>query len=297
MVLRYLPDVKKSLIFLLLAGSLHVRGQFLTDSVLIEGHYRFFHFEQPSPTIRDASLVFILHGSGSSGIAVRRTALRLERIARTEHLIMVYPEGYKGYWNECRKAANSPPNLESINEQAFFDSMISYFESKYHVDHRSIFAIGTSGGGHMVYKLALTMPEMFRAFTAIIASLPTPANMDCRELHVPVAIMIINGTQDPVSPWEGGLVSAGAITMGPVRPTEATFAYWAKQAGYMGTPVKEHLPDTDPGDGKTIEKYTYSDAHKPDVVLLKVIGGHHDYPNDIDVYLEAWNFFKRQMNK
>ena len=32
------------------------------------------------------------------------------------------------------------------------------------------------------------------------------------------------------------------------------------------------------------------------LVLLKVINGKHDYPNDINVYLEAWSFFKRQIN-
>jgi polyhydroxybutyrate depolymerase len=289
--------MKKFLLLFSVAVTLSVRGQLLNDSVLIEGHYRVFRYEKPSPSLRDASLIFVLHGSRSSALAVRQTARRLARIATAENVMLVYPEGYKSYWNECRKAANSPPNLENINEQAFFDSMISYFEKKYPVNHRKIFAIGTSGGGHMVYKLALMMPEMFRAFTAIIASLPTPANMDCRESNVPVAMMIINGTKDPVSPYEGGLVTAGGITMGSVRGTEATFSYWAKVAGYSGNPTKELLPDRDPADGKTIEKYTYSDVHKPDVVLLKVIGGHHDYPNDIDVYLESWNFFKRQMNK
>ena len=46
---------------------------------------------------------------------------------------------------------------------------------------------------------------------------------------------------------------------------------------------------------KTIESYTFKKAGKPEVTLLKVIGGKHDYPNDIDVYLFAWDFFKRQL--
>jgi polyhydroxybutyrate depolymerase len=54
------------------------------------------------------------------------------------------------------------------------------------------------------------------------------------------------------------------------------------------------LPDTDPADGKTLERYTFKKKGKPEVVLLKVIGGKHDYPSDIDVHEEAWKFFKRQ---
>ena len=73
--------------------------------------------------------------------------------------------------------------------------------------------------------------------------------------------------------------------------------YWAKLAGYNGEAMKEALPDTDPTDNKTIERYSFSEKGKPEIVLLKVIGGKHDYPNDIDVNVEAWQFFKRQINK
>jgi len=47
-------------------------------------------------------------------------------------------------------------------------------------------------------------------------------------------------------------------------------------------------------DQRTIESYTYSEKNKPTVSLLKVVGGKHDYPGDIDVYVYAWNFFKSQ---
>jgi len=57
-------------------------------------------------------------------------------------------------------------------------------------------------------------------------------------------------------------------------------------------PTKTLLPDTDTTDHKTIESYAYKAANKPPVTLLKVVGGHHDYPNDIDVYLYVWDFFK-----
>ena len=83
--------------------------------------------------------------------------------------------------------------------------------------------------------------------------------------------------------------------MGNVRSTDRTFQYFASLAGYTGEPVKESVPDNDPSDGKTIERYTYKQPDKPEVVLLKVIGGKHDYPNDIDVHIEAWTFFKRQL--
>lgn len=80
-----------------------------------------------------------------------------------------------------------------------------------------------------------------------------------------------------------------------VRSTDQTFAYWSSLAGYKGKPQMEKLLDNDPKDGKTIEKYTFKKKRKPEVTLLKVINGKHDYPNDIDVHLEAWEFFKRSL--
>ena len=176
-----------------------------------------------------------------------------------------------------------------------FNNMINYFKVKYQINDQHVFAIGTSGGGHMSYKLALTMPEKFRAITALIANLPDTDNMDCTEAKVALPVMIVNGTADPVNPYNGGLIILGSVRMGNVRSTDRSFHYWASLAGYSGDPVKELLPDNDPADGKTIERFTYKKSGKPEIVLLKVIGGKHDYPNDIDVHVEAWEFFKRQM--
>ena len=146
----------------------------------------------------------------------------------------------------------------------------------------------------MAYKLALTMPGKFRAITAIIANLPENDNLDCTEAKLPIPVMIINGTEDKTNPYNGGVVISGNVNFGSVRSTDDTFKYWAALAGYTGVAKKEFLPDTDPADGKMIERSWYKQKEKPEVVLLKVIGGKHDYPNDIDVHVEAWEFFKRQ---
>ncbi|GAB2791313.1 PHB depolymerase family esterase [Rhabdobacter roseus] len=268
------------------------RCQLISDSVQIDGHYRTFHFLKPAGP--QAALCFALHGSGGNGRGVRNGAQKLEAMALQENILLVYPDGYQRFWNECRRTAQSAANLENINEEAFFQAMITYFEQKYQTDPRRVVAIGTSGGGHMAYKLALTLPEKFRAITALIASLPDTSNLDCAEKRVPLPVLIVNGTADGTNPYEGGEVRTGSISLGLVRSTESTFRYWSELAGYRGKPKKQLLPDTDPTDGKTIEKYTFRKRGKPEVTLLKVIGGEHNYPGDIDVYLEAWAFFKRQ---
>ncbi|MDJ1501810.1 poly(3-hydroxybutyrate) depolymerase [Xanthocytophaga agilis] len=282
------------LVILLLGDTISQAQQIISDSVEIEGHYRVFHFHKPTQKLKNPSLIFVMHGSGGNGKDMMKGAVKMEQKTNAENAIAVYPDGYKKFWNECRKAAPVPANQENINEQAFFQSVINYFVKKYHVNKRYVFAVGTSGGGHMAYKLGLTMPESFRAITALIANLPDTNNIDCTPVGKPLPVMIVNGTNDNINPYNGGEVKIG-FNMGFVRSTDRTFHYWSELAGYKGDPVKEDVPNTDPNDGRTIERYTYKEKGKPEVVLLKVIGGKHDYPNDIDIHTEAWEFFKRQM--
>lgn len=286
--------MKNYVLLLMILVANQAISQVMHDSLLIEGNHRTFHFFKPART--NATLVFVLHGSGGNGQQMIAATKKLEDIAPAENILLVYPDGYKKFWNECRKTANSEANHLNINENAFFDEMINYFSKNYGINEKNVFAVGTSGGGHMVYKLALTMPERFRAITALIANLPDDNNMDCTEAKVAKPVMIVNGTEDTVNPYNGGEVILGNnLSLGFVRSTDRTVEYWTKLAGYTKPPKKETYPDTDPTDGKIIERYTYKKGKKPEITLLKVIGGKHNYPNDIDVHLEAWSFFKRQM--
>jgi len=268
-----------------------VKAQIINDSILIDGHYRSFHFNLPSKKSTNSSLIFVLHGSGGNGLKAMKGASKLVALSESENLLVLFPDGYLKNWNECRKYAPAVANTENIDEDTFFNKMIDYCSEKYKINTRRVFAIGTSGGGHMVYKLAMTMPEKFKAITAIVANLPDSTNMDCIEKKVPMSVMIINGTNDLTNPYNGGI---SAKNKGLVRSTNDTFQYWATLDGYKGEPSMEMLPDNDPLDGKTIEKYSYKEKGKPEIILLKVINGEHNYPKDIDVFLESWSFFKRQ---
>ncbi|MBK5280343.1 MAG: poly(3-hydroxybutyrate) depolymerase, partial [Bacteroidia bacterium] len=183
-------------------------AQITSDSLLVDGNYRSFHFSKPSNIKANGSLVFILHGSGGSGMNMQSRTTKLTELVATENVWLVYPDGYKKYWNECRKSANSQANLEDVDEAAFFNAMIQYFKSKYNINDQKVFAVGTSGGGHMCYKLAMTMPGKFRAVTALIANLPDTDNFDCIEAKVAIPIMIVNGTADPLNPYNGGMMQS-----------------------------------------------------------------------------------------
>ena len=263
----------------------------VADSIRIEGYWRNFHFRKPNVKSKGFSLVFVMHGSGGSGPAMMKRVPEFDGISDQEKMIVVFPSGYKNFWNECRKKSTAEANAIDINEQAFFQGIINYFVKKYGINREKVFAVGTSGGGHMAFKLGMTMPSAFKAITAIVANLPDTNNLDCTPSGLPMNVMIVNGTEDKTNPYNGGEVILGSGNFGFVRSSERSLQYWADLAGYKGAPAKTLLPDLDPKDGKRIEAYSHSGGKK-EVVLLKVIGGKHDYPGDINVHRYAWEFFK-----
>jgi len=284
----------KYLLFALLTTSLTVKSQLITDSILIEQHYRTFQYNRPTGDIKGGSLMFIMHGSGGRSSDMLKHTTKLEGRAAQDKLVIVYPNGYKHFWNECRKYSTADANKENINEQAFFSKMINYFLEKYNIDKSKVYAAGFSGGGHMAYKLGLTMPEKIKAIAAVVANMPDSASCDCVLSGRSLPVLIINGTDDGVNPYNGGEMFVNNASFGVVRSSANTFEYWSSLAGYNGTPEKKLLPDTDTTDHKTIESYIHQQPGKPTVSLLKVTGGKHDYPGDIDVYVYAWEFFKSQ---
>ncbi|REA56629.1 poly(3-hydroxybutyrate) depolymerase [Dyadobacter luteus] len=270
-------------------------AQPVADSILVGNHYRVFYFNKPQTNRTNGSLMFAIHGSGGNAANFMKNAQQLEKRAESENFIVVYPQGYKSFWNECRKHSEAEANKIDIDEQAFFQGMINYFGDKYAINKRNVFASGFSGGGQMAYKMGITMPETFKAICAMVANMPTAENMDCIESKKPIATMIINGTADPVNPYEGGEMKSAGLTLGNVQSTDQSFNYWARLAGYKGKPDKQLVPDPDKTNNITIEKYTFKEKRKPEVTLLKVNNGKHEFQSDMDFFSAAWDFFKRQI--
>ena len=290
----YLGVMKNIFVIVLLFISVFAHSQLITDSILVENHYRSFSYNLPEKSFKGGSILFVMHGSGGSSKDVIQKTTKLQSIANNEKLLIIYPDGYQHYWNECRKYSTAAANKENINEGAFFTAMINMFYKKFKINKTNVFAAGFSGGGHMAYKLALTMPSKIKAIAAIVANLPDSASCDCTYANKALPVLIINGTADETNHYYGGEMFVNNASYGVMLSTENTFKYWATLAGYKTAPQKNILPDKDTADHKTIESYSYQQQHKPTVTLLKVIGGKHDYPGDIDVYLYAWQFFKSQ---
>ncbi|HNX80481.1 MAG TPA: hypothetical protein PKJ24_11360, partial [Prolixibacteraceae bacterium] len=94
----------------------------------------------------------------------------------------------------------------------------------------------------------------------------------------PVPVLAINGTEDPVVPFGGGVIigTLKKIKLGKVWSTEASVSYWAMKNGCSPDPVISQLPDYDPEDGTRVTiKHYLNSSNGGEVFLYMVTGGGH----------------------
>ncbi|MFN7943005.1 MAG: PHB depolymerase family esterase [Thermoanaerobaculia bacterium] len=283
-------------------------GRLLRATVSAAQRQRTFSIYVPASVGATPPVIFVLHGSYGDGRQMRKTShFQFDLLADREGLIVVYPDGYGNFWNDCRRSADFASNVENIDDPAFFRAMVADLVERFHADATRVYALGVSNGGHMVYRLAMEMPETFAALAAVAANLPVAANLDCRPSGRPVSIAILNGTDDPINPYLGGLVKLfGNTSRGVVRSTAESAAYWTALAGAAAPPAVQRLPESD-GDPKTwIERRTWRGRDGVEVRLYTLHGSGHVLPSrtgsilelalggaatDLDAAPELWAFF------
>lgn len=253
------------------------------DSLEIDGHQRSFEYLIPDGIQEDPSLVFVLHGSGGDIPSTRiYTGYEFENIAKqSKNTIIVYPNGYDKHWNDCRKNASYKANQEDVNDIGFFNEMMHYFAEKYNINQEAVFVTGISNGGHMCYKLAYEMPEKIKGIAPFVANIPEDLTNDCTPKNISMSVLIINGTTDPINPYDGGwVIIEKDSSRGAVMPTRKTVDYWK---GLMPciTPEPEVVEYVDyaTNDESTVIHYKYKcEEENIKVELLKIIGGGHTVP-------------------
>ena len=195
-------------------------GTLTPGTIEVDGRTRTYLTYVPLGLTKRAPLVVVMHGSGQNGAQARKwTGYGFERLADERGFAVVYPDGYEGYWNACNIVGDYSANKLKIDDVGFIIGMVDKLIIEVGVDPGRVFATGISRGGHMAFRLAFEAPSRFRAVAAISASVPTPENFKCAPPGQGTSsVMIMNGTKDPINPFDGGEVTfLGLLKRGTVR--------------------------------------------------------------------------------
>ena len=155
-------------------------------------------------------------------------------------------------------------------------------------------------------KVACQGADSIAGVAALISTMPSQIAASCK-LAKPTAFLLMNGTADPVAPYNGGVARLNGTTI-EVVSSEATLAPFLAQANCGKERITQEIPDRDPNDGSrvTLERFAGCTSI---VELVRINGGGHTLPgrpvredrgipvgaqnNDVSTPRVVWDFIRR----
>jgi len=265
------------------------------------------------PETKPAPLVIALHGKTQSGSDMM-TRTSWPAVARREAFAVVFPDGLNRAWADLRadeeRASDGPP--QGTDDVAFIARLIRKFVDDGIADPKRIYVTGVSNGGAMTMTLLCKRPELFAAAASVIMNLTNESARVCRSSR-PVPLLMMNGTADPLVPYQGGR-GTSTFAVGGFWSTAKTLEFWRRANGCEARDAATtDLEDLDRADQSTVTRIDSRCPAGRDVVLYRVDGGGHRMPGgvsdahfkrladnilgpqnrDIDGAETIWAFFKR----
>jgi len=281
-------------------------GKVLEETISQGGMERTYTAYIPSGELSSPALIIALHGAKGTGKTMREaSAYQFDHLAEKVKCVVVYPDGYMNHWNDCRNTPTEETYVKNIDDVSFITSIIEACCRKWSADPKRVYAVGLSNGGHLCFRLATEVPRKLAGIAVIGANMPAPGFSKCTDPRPVMPLMIVNGTDDPINPFEGGTVRLLYVfSRGPVVSSKQTARLWLKPEDSSTHPIVKKYLDRDPGDETYIESLSWPDSK---VRLYIVYGGGHTIPGgaqylpqfivgrvnkDINCAEEAWKFFQ-----
>jgi polyhydroxybutyrate depolymerase len=253
-------------------------------------------------------LVIALHGGGGTARGMIRLTLgSFNGLADKYGFLVVYPQGLEKSWNDGRDDPISFAHRNNIDDIGFLSTLIDIIVQEYKADSTEVFVTGISNGGFMSFRVSRDLIDHVKGVAPVCAAIPCTRKNDHLNTSA-INIMLINGTADPLVPYDGGYVEVLGKKRGKILSTDETLDIFVKRNNCAEGPLTEHLTDKDPNDGTTVIKYEYANNETgKKVVLIKVVHGGHTWPGgwqylserligktsmDINACDEIWDFFR-----
>lgn len=252
-------------------------------------------------------LVFVFHGGNGHAVGTMNLT-RFNEVADREKFLVVYPQGVGRSWNDGRVTEVTQAHREGVDELAFFDSLLAHLSERHPVDARRVHATGISNGAIFSHYLAAKRAGKVASIAPVVGGIADPFH-ERFDPAQPVSVLIVQGTADPLVPYEGGKIAGpDGKNRGGIIATDEAVRLWTRANGCSPEPEVAWLPDRDPGDGCRTESRTWSGGRDgTEVVLWRIEGGGHTWPGGLQ-YLpariigpvtrdfgsqEIWEFFER----
>jgi polyhydroxybutyrate depolymerase len=256
---------------------------------------------------RPCALLVVLHGGTGNGAGMERlTEHGFEHCAERDDGIILYPDGVGQNWNDDRVGVDSEAHRRNLDDVGFIREIIRRTAAETAIDPRRISATGISNGAMMCYRLARELGGTLAAIAPVAGLLPEGAERQA--WSEPVSVLLIQGNQDPLMPFNGGDVGLTRTPRGRVLSMFDTVHFLVDQDHLPSDSKRVDPADADPQDGTTWRGDLYgAEKDAPAVLAFEVQGGGHTWPGgrqylpekligrtsrDVDACQLIWDFCK-----
>jgi polyhydroxybutyrate depolymerase len=241
-------------------------GGDVPGELMIGGLPRTYQLHVPAGLDHPAGLVINLHGAGMTGGA-QAAATNYDAVADQHGFVVAYPDGIDFSWADGRGA--SVPDRQGVDDVGFLAALVERLSRDYGIAPGRVFATGMSAGAFMATRLACERADLVSAIAPVAGTLGIA--FPCAPSR-PVSVMQMNGTADPVVPFNGGTM-LGRGGYSDIVAAPAMAERWRALDGCPG-PVE----DVSPG---AVHRFTATGcAGGTEVVFVQIDGGDHTWPAD-----------------
>lgn len=242
----------------------------------VDGQERSYLLHVPPATRK---LLVVLHGGGQTASRIRRVTGILEPALRRGYAV-VFPAAIGRHWNDGRMDKNIHTWDREPQDVEFLSRLIDKLQHELKIPADRVYVTGPSNGGMMTFRLGCERSEQLAAIAPVIAALPEKLSDSCKPKKA-LPLLMLNGRDDPMVPYEGGHLTVLGRDRGDVLSVESTFERWARGNGCAGPPVRESLPKRLEDDPASVVRSQYSDCSRAPAVLYTINkAGHRWFGNE-----------------
>lgn len=175
------------------------------------------------------TLILFLHGSRQSGNVARNfTDRTFESLGHT----VLYPDGVGRHFNDLRRGFQESARTLDVDDVGFLTELLALYPCE------RVVGCGFSNGGQMLIRMLFDAPSTLDAVALFGASMPAedntlPPRDPANEWH-PTPILSVQGTADPLVPYDGGMAGIGGNNRGITRSAIDSAAFFAHRNGHTG---------------------------------------------------------------
>ena len=223
-------------------------------------------FERLKRSPRTAIIVLRGGGASARNALTDRRGIGLSPVVRSAGVVIAYPDAVDGRWNL---------GAGGVDDVAFVRALAAKLVADGVAHPRRIFIAGESSGGILAMRIACEGADFIAGLAVMISAMPSAMAPSCK-IAKPTALLMINGTADPLVPYQGGTANLGAFKEN-VLSVEETLKPFLAAAQCNGERTKHDAPDRDPNDGSRVVVENFAGCKTP-VELVRVEGGGHTLP-------------------